>query len=213
MKDIEIKIINEALEIVKPEKILYIGDAGIRDYREIQFILDKRGINETPENTKHLFSLLGYDKVDIFNENEIDNLPAETYDLVINAFASSTYFDQVKFFGSLIVRTHVGGYQCHIVPFMTTIDNEFFSYSPSFFPYLGSFNNLTIEKSWLGNYFLTKFYEFDIEREFQGINYERTLGINFLQNDNWTSHIALGVILKRHEKEASKGSEDVQKDD
>lgn len=212
MKDIEIKIINEALELIHPQKILYLGDANIRDYREIQFILDKKGINETPENTKHLFKLLGYNKVDIFNENDIDNLPAETYDLVINASASATYFDQVKFFGSLTVRTHVDGYQCHIVPFMTTMDNEFFSYSPSFFPYLANFNNLTIEKSWLGNYFLTKFLELHIADAFQGVNYERTLGINFLQNDNWTQHIALGVILKKHQKEASKRTEDVQED-
>ena len=125
---------------------------------------------------------------------------------MFNAGASSVFLDQVKFFSEATKRVKPGGFMLNVVPSLSVLDHEFFSYKPHFFNYLADSLDFEIRNAWFANYSLERFLETKIYPEFSAGRYEAELGINWFQNENWTTHIGLGVSMQKRIK-------DVQEDD
>lgn len=207
MKDIDFRSFFTMMDKGHTQKsVFHVGDGNIHDFQELEKQFDKRGITKMPKDVEEFYEIMGYEEIEICHLNEIDNWPEKQYELVVNAGSSSRLFDQIKFFDQLDRRTLGNGYQLHVVPFLSTLDNEFYSYNPRFFSYMAESLNMKVLYGWFMNYILTRFLETTIYDNFVGYRYEKELGISWFQNENWTSHIALAALLQKQ-------VENVQEDD
>ena len=199
MKNIDFKIFFKALDEVgvRASKVLHIGSENIFDVKILHEELDKKGINYRPTNVKDFYEMLGFEDITIVDIIDISTWPLEQYELVVNPGSSALTLDQKQFFDSVYERTHPNGFQIHVVPFITTLDNEMFSYKPWFFNYMAEQQKHEILKAYFCNYCVERCMETTLYDEYSGFKYAHEFGMNFLQNENWTSHIGIGVIYKK----------------
>ena len=199
MKNIDFKIFFKALDDVgiRASKVLHIGSNNIMDVKVLQQELDKKGINYRPSSVEDFYKMIGFEEVTIVDLADIDDWPQEQYELVVNPGSTAALLDQRKVFDAMYDRTLPNGFQIHIVPFLSTLDNEMYSYKPYFFYYIAEHQNHEILKAYFCNYVVERCMETTLYDAYSGFKYESEFGMNFLQNENWTSHIGLGVVYRK----------------
>jgi len=208
LKNIDFKILFNALDDVgiRASSVLHFGTNEIMDFNVLHEILDKKGINHRPKDVQGFYESLGFEDISIVRIGELQESPKKQYELVVNPGSSAMLFDQREIFDAMHERTAVDGFQLHMVPFLCTLDNHMFTYMPNFFYYIAKYQRHEILKAYFCNYACTRCLETAIYEDFSGFQYETEFGMNFLQNENWTSHIGLGVVYKKQVP-------DVQEDD
>ena len=208
MKNIDFKILFNALDNVgiRAKSVLHYGSNEIMDFKVLHEVLDKKGVNHRPKNVQSFYESLGFEDISLVNIEELADSPNKQYELVVNPGSSAMLFDQRYVFDLMNERTVGNGFQLHVVPFLCTLDNHMFAYMPNFFHYIAKNQKHEILKAYFCNYACTRCLETIIYNDFSGFKYEKEFGMNFLQNENWTSHIGLGVVYKKQVP-------DVQEDD
>lgn len=199
MKNIDFKILFNALDDVgiRASSVLHFGSNEIMDFKVLHEVLDKKGINDRPKDVQSFYESLGFEDISLVDIEQLANSPDKQYELVVNPGSSAMMLDQLQIFELMNERTAPNGFQLHTVPFLCTLDNHMFSYMPNFFHYIAKYQKHEILKAYFCNYACSRCLETSIYDNFSGFAYEQEFGMNFLQNENWTSHIGLGVVYKK----------------